>query len=134
MGTHTLTTQPLSSVSAALWPFGKFGETEGPLGCQGQSHRYSGWSSSKGKSVIGLELWLEGALVRLTGEVNGTLNLFGLLVKFFGNHFLEAFGKGQFALCLFCTLASYWDKNENLGFGAAIWSESPCRLVSFPTL
>lgn len=25
-------------------------------------------------------------------------------------------------------------KNENLGFGAAIWSESPCRLVSFPAL
>lgn len=59
MGTHTLTTQPLSSVSAALWPFRKFGGTEGPLGCQGQSRRYSGWSSSKGKSAIGLALWLD---------------------------------------------------------------------------
>lgn len=38
---------------------------------------------------------------------------------------------------MLCACFAHWlhigTKNENLGFGAAIWSESPCRLVSFPT-
>ena len=40
-----------------------------------------------GQPVIGSELSCKVAVVRVTGEVNGTLNLFGLHVKFFGSHF-----------------------------------------------
>lgn len=48
---------------------------------------YSGWSSSKDKPAIGSERWFEVALVRFIGGVNGTLNLFGFPVKFFGSPF-----------------------------------------------
>lgn len=66
---------------------GKFSGTKVFLPCQGKNPRDPGWSSCKCKSTIGSALQLEPALLRFIGEVNGTLNLFGFLMKFLGNCF-----------------------------------------------
>lgn len=70
--------------------------------------------SSKCVSATDSELQLKVALLRFVGEMNGTLNLFGFHMKFFGNYFWRHLEKDS----LLCACFAHW---LHIGTKMGIW-------------
>lgn len=99
----------------SLWVIGNFGEQSFPFLTRP-------WVVfTQHKPTVGSLLQFKLFLLRFRGEVNGTLNLFGFHIKFFGNCLWKRTVCSVPVLHIGFRLEQKWE----LGFGAAIWSESP---------